>query len=412
MRVTIFHSHFGGMAGAEILLLAQSRWLLAAGHEVRIAVFHSSSADCSEAFSGIPIDEIGMPPGFRRMERVPLALMPRLVAAAAPVLARSDIVMAYNYPAAPVTAAALSAPHRRLWYACEPYRALHLRDGNPVAVSRLDQRSGQVEDEASRQVRRRLLRRRWLHALVPGTARHERELQSWDASGVRALDAVTALSAYSAMCVAKATGRTDCSVIHPMVNFTPESAVPRRRGLRREAPEILLHSRLSSPKNIDTVLRAFALVRRAHRAAVLHIVGSGERHRMLASLASRLDLGDAVRFHGFLSRDDIDTISARCDVFVFAPVDEPFGMVFPEAAARGLLLVGSDHGGPREILEDGGIGELCDAFRAESVAEAIHRTFALSDADADTRRARADVSVRTRFGHETVGRLLEAFLRG
>jgi glycosyltransferase involved in cell wall biosynthesis len=87
-------------------------------------------------------------------------------------------------------------------------------------------------------------------------------------------------------------------------------------------------------------------------------------------------------------------------------------MVLPEAASRGLLLVGSDHGGPREILEAGAIGELCDPFAAESIAAALRRTFALTDAEADARRIAADRSVRARFGAEVVGRQLEAFLNG
>jgi glycosyltransferase involved in cell wall biosynthesis len=88
------------------------------------------------------------------------------------------------------------------------------------------------------------------------------------------------------------------------------------------------------------------------------------------------------------------------------PFDEPFGMVFPEAAARGLLLVGPDHGGPAEILDGGQIGTVVDACSGEALCDAMDRAFRMSDTEADRAREQADRSCRARFGVEAVGKRL------
>jgi glycosyltransferase involved in cell wall biosynthesis len=90
-------------------------------------------------------------------------------------------------------------------------------------------------------------------------------------------------------------------------------------------------------------------------------------------------------------------------VFALLPVDEPFGMVFPEAAARGLLLVGPDHGGPLEILDGGRLGFSCDPFSPEAVAEAFRRIWRLADSEVDARRVAADDACRERFSAGVIG---------
>lgn len=407
MRVTIFHSHFTSVGGAEVLLSTQARWLAAAGHDVRIVALKADATHCATHLAGLRVNEIGLPRGVRKMESLTTAMMPELIERTRPFLRDTDVVMAYNYPSAPLTAAA--GDTRRVWYACEPYRSLYLREGNPEASRRAERLGNAVHDSATLQVVRRLKRRGLMSRVMPWTERQQRDLKAFDGQGVCALDAVASLSHYGADCVREATGRTDTQVVYPMVRFA-ESA-PRRSGIRRMAPQILVQTRLGIPKNIDTLIRGFAIFRKVHPNAVLHVVGNGARRKSLEKVANQEAPGN-VRFHGYLQQDALDALSAQCDVFAFAPVDEPFGMVYPEAASRGLLLVGSDHGGPREILEGGAIGELCDPFDAESIASALKRTIALTDVEADHRRSAADASVRARFGADEVGRQLEQFLRG
>jgi glycosyltransferase involved in cell wall biosynthesis len=90
-------------------------------------------------------------------------------------------------------------------------------------------------------------------------------------------------------------------------------------------------------------------------------------------------------------------------VFALLTLDEPFGMVFPEAAARGLLLVGPDHGGPFEIMDGGRLGWPCDPFSPEAFAAALFEINGLDDADVDRRRAKADLACRDRYSEAVIG---------
>ena len=84
-------------------------------------------------------------------------------------------------------------------------------------------------------------------------------------------------------------------------------------------------------------------------------------------------------------------------------MDEPFGMVYPEAAARGLLLIGPDHGGPMEILDGGRLGSTVDALSPAALVDVLCEIASLSSAEVDRRREAADRACRQRYAREFVG---------
>ncbi|HMI88722.1 MAG TPA: hypothetical protein VK550_31805, partial [Polyangiaceae bacterium] len=81
----------------------------------------------------------------------------------------------------------------------------------------------------------------------------------------------------------------------------------------------------------------------------------------------------------------------------------PFGMVFPEAAARGLLLIGPDHGGPFEIMDGGRLGWPCDPFSPEALGDVLFEVSGLADADVGQRRGKADRACRDRYSESVIG---------
>ena len=144
----------------------------------------------------------------------------------------------------------------------------------------------------------------------------------------------------------------------------------------------------------------------------LHVVGDGPARESLQALAAQLLPAAAFTFHGYLSDAQLRRVYDACDVFALLPLDEPFGMVFPEAAARGLLMIGPDHGGPLEILDNGRLGWCVDAFSPEALAQALSQVASLSDAEADRRRAQADHACRARFAEAVVGPQLRRAITG
>jgi glycosyltransferase involved in cell wall biosynthesis len=160
------------------------------------------------------------------------------------------------------------------------------------------------------------------------------------------------------------------------------------------------------------LLDGFALYQRRHDpAAELHIVGDGPVREALGKRAERLGVSARVHVHGFLTEPEVEALSASCDVFACLPLDEPFGMVFPEAMARGLLVLGPNHGGPLEILDGGRLGETVDPLEPEAIAESLSRLRSLSDEQADRRRSEALASVRARFSREAAKERMTSLLR-
>lgn len=412
-RVTLFHPAFGYVGGAEVLALRQAALLRSLGCDVRVV---TGAYDRERWAPWAASHEVAVDCVPRRWLEKKLYRGPRraLLGAArrfAPHFAGSDCVVAYNAPAPAILATLPPAGARAVWHCNEPSRELHLPETMREAVARVPAAPltnggpapgpdlawvGEKLAEYHRQ-----LAHRWRFAL-------DRVL---DLERVRALGRIVTLSDYSAESVRLVYGRAVDAVVPPLV---PEpAAAPRRAGIDRAGGGlgVLAHARLEPMKNVATVLEGFARFRaRVPGAHRLHVVGVGPWLERLRARGDALGLGDAVRWHGYLDAGALEAVYARCDVFALLPLDEPFGMVFPEAALRGLLLVGSDHGGPAEILDGGAYGWAVDAFDPDPLADALEAAWGLSDGEADRRRERATAAMRARYGAAVLGPRLRAAL--
>jgi glycosyltransferase involved in cell wall biosynthesis len=257
--------------------------------------------------------------------------------------------------------------------------------------------------------------RNFEHRMARYVARMERRSslrarQQFDLKGIRPLDGIAANSEFTRDNIQAIYGQAPVRVIPPVVRIPPR--IMARQGLDRTGLQVLVHSRLEVSKNIDTVLRGFALFRCRQPGARLHVVGEGRNRAALEALARELLPEGGCQFHGVLPEAELQRVYEACQVMVTLPLDEPFGMVLPEAAVQGLLLVGSDHGGNLEILDGGRLGWAVDPFAPESLEEALVQISALSDGEADRRRQAADLACRNRYTLEVIGPQLSAFLQG
>lgn len=409
MQVAIFQPSFEGVGGAEILAAMQAAYFQRQGLDVKLVTLAFDAARWRDRLHGLPVACVSKRQWtdlFVAWTR--LAKLRRRAQRAAAHLRGSDIVVAHNYPCSTMLAVA-DIDARKVWQCNEPPRNLHMREANPIMTARVEATAGRGSGDACvafaprlRAYDRSRARRAFLQARC-----------AFDVRSIATLDEVYAISEFSRDNVRRIYGRCRDEVIPPMVRFP--TAVDPRNGLDRGGLKILVHSRLEWPKNIDTVLRGFTRFRDAVcRHAQLHVVGEGGYRSRLERLARELCPAEAIRFHGHLGDTALRAVYAACDVFALLPIDEPFGMVFPEAAAHGLLLVGPSHGGPLEILDGGRLGWVCDAFVPEALAEAFTEIWALDDATVDRRRIEADHACRARYSSEVVGprllRLLRALL--
>lgn len=142
---------------------------------------------------------------------------------------------------------------------------------------------------------------------------------------------------------------------------------------REDGPPLILGAgRLAPQKDFETLLRAFALVRR-RRPARLAILGDGELLPSLRGLADRLGIRREALFPGF-ARNPFAWM-ARAGVFALSSKWEGFGNVLVEALACGCPVVSTDcPSGPAEILDGGTWGRLVPVGDPPAMAEAILAT--------------------------------------
>lgn len=395
MRVVILHRGFQARGGAETLAAVQARDLARAGVDVQVLTFAFDPSNWKEAMEDIPVHVVpkrhwtDLPFAFdrgaqmrhraRRVEAVLRRLAP-------------DVVLAHNHPA-PAVLGACGIRARKLWYCHEPPRTLYPRQTSPYLAEASQAGLLGSQPELAGNLHRQIARetannRAWRQGVI------------FDRAGISELDGIAANSSYTRDSVARVYPGLRAEVHYPVVPMDPQ---PHRAGINRDGLQVLVQTRLEFMRNVDTVIRAFRLARpHLGPRARLHVVGKGESLEGLQALVEELDLAEAVTFHGFLPDADLRALRQACDVFALVPWDEPFGMVFPEAAAAGLLLIGPDHGGPEEVLGGGRYGWCVPPHAPVALAETLCTVFRSTDAEADQMRVMALKACQARFAPKVV----------
>ncbi len=139
------------------------------------------------------------------------------------------------------------------------------------------------------------------------------------------------------------------------------------------ARKLVTVARLASWKRIDLLVRAVAELQRAVPDVTLDIFGDGEQRAVLEATILSSRASAFVKLHGFVSKEVVQASLADFDAFVLPSVTEAFGVVFLEAMAAGLAVVGVDHGGPSEIIAQGSNGMLVQRDDADGLLAALHR---------------------------------------
>jgi len=103
------------------------------------------------------------------------------------------------------------------------------------------------------------------------------------------------------------------------------------------APYLLAVSTLHPHKNLHRLLHAFAQFRRANPEFRLVVAGlRGFHAERLETLRTSLELNDAVRFTGWIPREELYELFANAGAFIYPSTFEGFGMPVIEALAAGL----------------------------------------------------------------------------
>lgn len=184
-------------------------------------------------------------------------------------------------------------------------------------------------------------------------------------------------------------------------------------------PWIVVSSRLDEKKNIGGVVEAYARSQALQDQARLALFVRGlddpfsridtlpsPERAVLQPMLERIEQAEVrerVGFFNIQSQRDLAAayrfFARRGSVFVLSSFYEPFGLAPIEAAACGLAVVATRHGGPTEIFADGS-AVLVDPFDAGNIADGI----ASALGDQQRLAAAGKRRVRTRYTWQQTAR--------
>jgi len=153
--------------------------------------------------------------------------------------------------------------------------------------------------------------------------------------------------------------------------FHEEASRARAAGDAGDGHRYVYVGQLVERKNVETVLRAFARVRRPDDELV--VVGTGPLDRRLRQVAGELGVTDDVRWTGHVDNDRLPAVLAGCRTLVLASHEEVWGLVVNEALAAGLDVVVHRDAGVHPSVQDMPGVHGCGAD-VDSVADAMARS--------------------------------------
>jgi glycosyltransferase involved in cell wall biosynthesis len=181
-------------------------------------------------------------------------------------------------------------------------------------------------------------------------------LRMWDYIGSQRPDYFIANSQETKKRVQKFY-RRDADVIYPSVTVPKE--LPDSDG---KQDYYLTVSRLARAKHIDVLIKAAN-----EKKFKLKVVGTGRDEEHLKSLA-----GETVEFLGNITDEELAHVYADAKAFLFASVDEEFGIVVAEAMGRGVPVIAYASGGVPELVTDKN-GFLFYELSPHSIIEQIQK---------------------------------------
>jgi phosphatidylinositol alpha-1,6-mannosyltransferase len=160
-------------------------------------------------------------------------------------------------------------------------------------------------------------------------------------------------------------------------------------------PTVLSVGAVKPRKGYHISLAAFAKVKKRLSSARYWIVGKPESSGYMARLRRFVvehGIND-VGFFGVVSDEKLRELYQQASVFLLTPQKEGlhfegFGLVYLEAGAYGLSVVGTRTGGVPEAVRDGETGFLAEPEDVDGIADAVLRL--LTDADLARRMGRAN----------------------
>ncbi len=208
-------------------------------------------------------------------------------------------------------------------------------------------------------------------------------LTPWRVRALRSAEAVWAISQWTAERV-RATG-----VAHERVRILPVTVreeafdigppsfeLRTRLGIAPDEQVILTVARLDAGeryKGYDNVLRALPQVLREAGPVRYVVVGQGDDAARFKGLATELGMLAHVTLAGFVPDAELVDYYRLADAFAMPSAGEGFGIVYLEAMACGVPVLGGNRDGTVDALANGELGLLVEPTSVDAIADGLLR---------------------------------------
>jgi glycosyltransferase involved in cell wall biosynthesis len=256
----------------------------------------------------------------------------------------------------------------------------------------------------------------WLVAPDPGEAGTTRLWRVVVPPVARRADRILALSQSGAEDIVERLGvrpeRIDVVALaaggNELTAPTPERELRERLGLG-EGPVVLTVAAKKVHKNLARLIHAMASVVERWPTAVLVMPGNPTPYeRELRALSAELSLEANVAFPPYVSAADLEGLYALAGCFVFASLNEGFGIPILEAMRRGVPVACSRASALPEVAGDA--ARYFDPYDVREIADALGEL--LSDRALAERLSAAGVAREAEFTWEKTARgTLESYAR-
>lgn len=124
-------------------------------------------------------------------------------------------------------------------------------------------------------------------------------------------------------------------------------------------------------KGLHLLLEGFAQAFKGNNDIILEIAGEGPEENLLKKMVFQLGIEHQVKFLGVLSRTQVRDALYSADAFILPSFREPFGVVFIEAMATGVPVIGTRSQGPKEIIVNEELGILIEPYSIMEIKNAL-----------------------------------------
>lgn len=195
----------------------------------------------------------------------------------------------------------------------------------------------------------------------------------------RKIDHLTYLGEFTARALARIAPKSKLVHIAPGIdttNFTAQEASALRSELGiGDRPTIVSVGRLVHRKGQDRLVAALPKIKAAVPNAALVFVGEGPHRKVIDRLVSKYGLASDVFFLGRVDYKELAKYFSIGDIFampsrsrLFGLEVEGLGIVYLEASATGLAVIGGDSGGAPDAIRDGQTGFVVSGNDLDAIA--------------------------------------------